>query len=168
MQIEVDVARWYDWRLKHHSEVQPGEVAIDSPTHGAGLKLVQELREEPSVTWIHIPDADIDRMVADHQEAVTTARQGYATTQEGGPLHGQPVTVAPRHLPIKSRDQLIADHLEQAVMPYHAPNEHVRAVRITEAAMPTAETTRLERYLNARLASGADTEPAPAAPEAQA
>jgi hypothetical protein len=167
MQIEVDVSRWYDWRLKHHSEVGPDEVAVDSPAHGPGLKLAQTLRDDPSTTFVHIPDADVERMVREHREAVASARTGYTARQEGGPAHGEEVVVPPRHLPTKSRDQLIAEHLEDAVMPHHAPSEHITAVRVVDADMPEAERGRLERYLSARLAAPPpdSAEEAPAAEE---
>lgn len=159
MQIEVDVSAWYDWRTRHHTEVQPDDVALVHPLHGPDMRLVQDLNETPAVTQIVIPDHDIDRMVADHEEAVRTARAGYTVEHEGGPQHGQQVSIPPRHLPSKGRHQLIAEHLADAVMPFHAPGEHVRAVRITDSALPEAETRRLERYLNARLVGALEEEP---------
>jgi hypothetical protein len=166
VQIEIDVAKFYDQETRHQSQLtgDDDEIAVPSP-HGKDLYDCRVLRHTPNTTYIAMPDSDIDLMESTHRAGVMLARKGYVATQEGGPLHDQEVTVPPRALPLRSRNELIANHLRDAVMPDHAPGEHIRRVRIvTPYRNPEgveedpAVTRKLERYLNAVMAQSEDEE----------
>lgn len=159
MKIEVEVAQYFDWKLRHRSEVKEGEVAIPSQ-HGPSIVMVREQVPEPSVTTILIPDSDLQRMEEDHKLGVENAAKGYTCIATGGPMDGQEVTVAPRLLPLKSLNQLVAEHLQQAVMPFHAHSQHIRKVKVVDGDMDPAELKKLERHLNRQMVLE-DDEPAP-------
>lgn len=150
MKIEVDVLKYHDWELRHESEVTDDDVAIPS-NFGPNLRHVQVLRDGPQVVYVTVPDQDIERMEREHRDAVDLARRGYQTIHEGGALHGQEVTVPPRNLPLKRSRALLAEHLAVAVLPYHAPSEHIVRVRIVDSTLDEVEQAKLERFLNRRL-----------------
>lgn len=153
MRIEVDVQKWYDWKLTPTHKVQEDDIALPSH-HGEEFRMVRTLQHEPSVTYIEIPDSDIDRMLAEHKEGVAQLRRGYKAIHEGGPNHGAEVYIPPRAVREKSLDELIAYHLEEAVIPFHADLEHISAVRVIAGhhSYPEKFRARLEKYLNARFA----------------
>ncbi len=134
--------------------------------HGPNLRHVQVTRYEPNVVHVVVPDHDIDLMERDHRAGVELARKGYTAIQEGGPLHGQEIVIPPRNLPLKSKRQLLAEHLAGAVLPYHAPSEHILGVRIVDSSLDADEQAAMERYLTRRLAS--DEEPSVTAGEEEA
>lgn len=151
MKIVVQHKSFYDWKLVGADEVKEGDVAIAS-VHGPKFKHVQVHYLQPNYTDVVIDDSDIDRMVADHAEAVKTARQGYTAIQEGGPLHGQEVVVAPRNVPDLTREQLIARHLENAVFPFHFPGDAVTSIALVHHQLEDDDAAKLERFLNRRFA----------------
>lgn len=153
MRIEVDVQKWYDWKLTPAHKVAADDIALPSH-HGDDFRMVRQLQPEPSVTYIEIPDSDIDRMLAEHREGVDQLRRGYTCVHEGGPQHGATVIVPPRAVREKSLDELIAYHLEEAVLPFHADLAHISSVRVIEGhhSYPEKFRARLEKYLNARFA----------------
>lgn len=157
MLLEVDVSAYHDTELRHVSEIGSDEPSLPSH-HGPSLRHVLVVREEPNVVRIGISEHDIELMERDHRAAVEQARKGYTAIHEGGAQHGQEVVVPPRNLPLKSRRQLLAEHLAGAVLPHHAPAEHVRAVRIVESTLDDNERALLERYLTRRLATETEEE----------
>lgn len=154
MLIEVAVKKWYDWKPVRRDEVQPGDVAVPS-VMGAEFANVRVLKTTPSKTSISIPDGEIERMVTDHEDGVKLRRAGYQAKHEGhgGPVtHGKMQTVASQPAPLKSRKQLIGDHLVDAVMPFHAPAEAIGKVKVIDApGFSEEERKDLERYLTVRL-----------------
>lgn len=152
MHLELDHAHHYDWALRHESEVRDDDVHRPSP-HGEQFRHVRELIEEPATTTVHIPDASVDRMVADHREAVETARRGYVAIRVGGERDGQEVAVAPRDVPLRSLNRLVADHLETFIYG-HTPGDQITAVRILDSALEPDEAALLERYLVRRFVEG--------------
>lgn len=157
---------FFEQKLKHVSDVKPGEVVMPS-IHGLGFRSVQVHRAEANTTVIVIPDADIDRMFEDHEEARKTAASGYKAVQEGGPNHGKTVEVPPRQVPKLTRGELVARHLIGAVLPFHFPQEDLTKIEVvadhgvdpalkgderkTALTDYEAERRSMEKFLNRRL-----------------
>lgn len=144
MRVEVDVAKYFDWQVRHKSQLEPEMVSRPAPDMGPDMHLVRVQKDEASTTRIDIPDEDIGIMHADHL-------QGVADAGKGGwehPVTGEPVES--RVVPTKTPKQLLAEHIE-AVMAHHAQGEHITAVRVP--GRPA-----FEAYLSARLVGGADAD----------
>lgn len=141
MRVEVDVLKFYDWQVRHESQLQADSVHRAAPALGPGMHMVRVQVDEPSTTRIDVPDEDIGIMHADHLQGVADAAKGgwiHPTTGE---------TVESRIIPTKTPKQLLAEHIE-AVMSHHAQNDHITAVRVP--GRPS-----FEAYLNARLVGDA-------------
>lgn len=163
MHIQIDHAHHYDWALRHERDVGPDEVARPAP-QGEEFRAVRETRQEPRTTVVSLPDSDIERMEADHLAGVESAQRGYEAVHEGGPQHGQTVTVPARVVAPRSRNRLIADHLEGFLFD-HSPADQITAIRIVDSSLDPADQAKLERYLNGRFVEeDRPSEPAPAKP----
>lgn len=149
MRVIVDVAKWYDWEVRHTSDLVEG--AVTAPAIGSlgpNLHMMRVERDrpkeaeapEPSQTTIDIPDSDIAGMYEEHKQGVADAAQGGFPH----PVTGEPV--APRALPQKTAKQLLAEHIE-FVMAQHAPAQH-----ITDVHVPSHPA--FEAYLRTRLVGG--------------
>lgn len=138
MHIKVKVDRYHSWELRHQDDVQPGEIAM--PAHeGPMMRRVKQTHEEPNVTDVHMPDSDIERMVADHDEAV----------QNGGKVNDDG-SVNPI-VPPMARNQLIGRHL-QNVMGMHS--DQPSGVEIADSSLEEDDRANLERYLQVVLTGG--------------
>jgi hypothetical protein len=138
MKLLIDVSSYYDWQLRHRSQVEPDDVAVPS-VHGEDLLNVRQLVREASVTEVHVPDGSVDRMLADHKAGVAAAAE----------------SEFPRMVRSKAARELVADHLAE-VMAQHAPGEHIRQVRVVDSPHDEEGRKRLERFLNNRLAADGD------------
>src|SRR5207253_9248639 len=87
-------------------------------------------------------------------------------SHEGGPQHGQEVEVAPRVLPLKSRNQLISEHLAN-VLGGHTEARHISKIRVAEpyinADGDPEDSSKLERFLNRQFVEEPDEEEEPKA-----
>ena len=149
LKLTVYHRSFYDWKLVKASDVRPGDVAVASHL-GQEFAHLQVQYNEPNTTDVVISEAALDQWVADHEEGVMNARKGYTTNHVGGPLDGQEVVVAPRNLPLKSREELLAQHLADAVFPFHFPSEHVTKIKVSDVEDADAGK-KLERFLNRRF-----------------
>lgn len=160
MLIKVDHDHWYDWELRHVGDIPEGiKPEAVRPTHRENYRQVRVVYQFPNTTDIVVPDESWDTMFKNHVEGVRLAAKGYQTVHigdGGGFVHGAEREVAPRSLPLKSRNQVLAEHL-QLVMTNHSHPSKVTAVRVVvpHVLMKGDDAQRLERYLTVVLSGGA-------------
>lgn len=159
MQVAIDSKRWWDWEIRHTSQIPDGAVSRPTPL-GDELKQVRVEYDTPTTTVYNTFDADIDRMVQTHREGVKNATEGYWAVHEGAPgpdgrQHGDKVWCQ-KAVPEKTAAQIIAEHLQLAMTNHCAPAD-VTAVRIVEPhqSFTADDTERLTRYLQVVLSGGA-------------
>ena len=129
MQIEVDVSAFYRSRVLDPGETPPeGAQVTETEFAGQTRQMVRELVQQPSVTFINVPDESLDQMHADHVAA-------------GGE---------------KSRAQVLVRHLEDAVLPKHAPAGHWQGIRASDPELHTA----LQSWISQHGQDGTNPNPA--------
>lgn len=127
MLIEVDVSRYFAWERRPWSEVKDGDIAVQSDLHET-LAQVQVAREEEGVAHIDMPDEDWDRMVSDHEAAMSATNR-----------------------PTRSRRRLLVDHL-QACLDANVPAGSAVRVRVLgQGGLAEGERASLEKFLNTHL-----------------
>jgi hypothetical protein len=153
MKLLVHHRSFYDWKLVPTSQVKSGDIALPS-THGPEFSHLQVQFNESNTTEVIVNEDSLHQAHADHQEGVATARRGYKAKHVGhggGFEHGAERMVAPRHLPLLTRNEFLAKHLIDAVFPYHFPSEAVSKIEVLESGLDPQDTKRLERFLNRRF-----------------
>lgn len=129
MLIEVEQSHWHEFvaDAPELAGMSDGEFAELVRRRRAlqfadGRRALRIDHDTPAVTSIHLPDSDVERMLKDSEAAGLE----------------------------RTREWLIADHLENAVLPFHAPGAAWSAVRVPG-------DVKLEAYLAARLIGAAPT-----------
>jgi hypothetical protein len=145
MRLVAHHRTFFDWKLVRATDVTEGDVSLPS-VHGDEFRHVQVVYDQPNSTEIHVPDADIERMYAEYEEARAVAAKGYTTKQVGGPNDGATVTVPPRNLPRLSRGELLARHLQGAVFPFHFPMEDLTKIEVVDEPPARAEKASDEQH----------------------
>jgi hypothetical protein len=114
--------------------------------------------DEPNQTEVQISDDDWAYMFETHVQGVQKAAKGYKTKHAGdggGFEHGSEREIAPRNLPLKTKGQVLADHLQLAMTNHCHANKITKVVfRVPPAEMSEDEVKKLEQYLTVVLSGG--------------